>query len=400
MRASSAGTITITLMLTATFVKAAEYRLPGGRATSMGGAGTAASQGAWSTYYNPAALADRENIRPRAGVAVHAMVRDRGVITAADRLSDYDWDDVISNPEATSADATAVADILRDIADDAAVLVEGGGALYIQIGSFGAGVLFDAQAGLIPSIDRQRLNITPPSDPNSLANNNSEVRVRALLMTEVPLAYGYRFRTDYGDVQVGGALKFMNAITYDGRITVTEMDADDLEDRLNSYDKESATFGVDLGLLYRAKQLPLRCGLLARNINSPQFDTWDGGSIKDDMQLRAGAEMALVGNWLVAAVDGDLTENETVIPGYKSRMIGFGLGLEGYPMIFAGSLRLGVMKNVAESDSGTIFTAGLGFGLKWFNLSINGAVSNKETTFDDETFPTEARLALALDSAW
>jgi len=400
MRSRQASTVVIASMLTATFASASEFRLPGGRATSMGGAGTAASQGAWSTYYNPAALADRENIRPRIGAGIHAIVVDKGVVTAADQLTDYDWDDVTENPVANSGDATAVADILREIDDDAAVLVGGGAATYFQIGSFGAGILFDVQTGLTPTIDRERLNITPPSDPNSLANNDSEINVRALVMTEVPLAYGYRIPTDYGDVQIGGAIKFMNAITYDGRITVTEMDADDLEDKLNSYDRESSNLGIDLGFLYRARDIPLRCGLLARNVNSPEFDTWDGGGIKDEMQLRAGVEMALVGNWLVAAVDGDLTENETVLAGHKSQMVGVGLGIEGYPGIGAGSLRVGVMKNLADSDTGTIFTFGLGLGLKWFHISVNGAVSSKEVTFDEESIPAEVRLALALDSAW
>jgi len=74
--------------------------------------------------------------------------------------------------------------------------------------------------------------------------------------------------------------------------------------------------------------------------------------------------------------------------------------MEGYPGIFAGSLRLGLMKNLAESDASVVYTAGLGFGLKWFNVTLSGAVSSDETSYDGDTFPTEARLALALDTAW
>jgi hypothetical protein len=58
------------------------------------------------------------------------------------------------------------------------------------------------------------------------------------------------------------------------------------------------------------------------------------------------------------------------------------------------------MKNQAELDSSVVYTAGLGFGLKWVNITLSGAVSSDETSYDGDTFPTESYLALALDTAW
>lgn len=387
-------------LVTVLSLQAAEFRLPGGRATAMGGTGVAGAGGAWSTYYNPAALAETGTIRTRGGIGMHLYAGEQDLIIQADRLADYDWDDITDNPLANTADSSAVADILRDIPADAGLMLGGGGAFYGQIGTFGAGLLVDVQVGLKPAIDRARLNITSPADPNSIANNDSEVRVLALALAEVPLAYGHRFETGFGRVDVGGAVKFIKAVTYDGTVSVTDTDGDDLRDELETYDNEDGGFGVDLGVLYHVPQWPLRVGLLARNINSPSFATWDGGSIKEKMQLRAGAEVALVEDWLVVAADCDVTENDTLLPGYKSRMAGIGIAMEGYPGIFAGSLRLGLMKNLAESDSSVVYTAGLGFGLKWFNVTLSGAVSSDETTYDGDSFPTEARLALALDTAW
>jgi len=388
------------VFMTVLSLQSAEFRLPGGRATAMGGAGVAGAGGAWSTYYNPAALAETGRIHTRAGVGLHLYAREQDLIIQADRLADYDWDDITDDPLGNAADAAAVADILRDVPDDAGLMIGGGGGFFGQIGTFGAGVLVDAQIAFKPTIDRVRLNVTSPADPNSIANNDSEVRVLGLVLSEVPLAYGHRLETDFGMVDVGGAVKFIKAITYDGTVSVTDTDNDDLEDELETYDEDDGGFGVDLGVLYHAPTLPLRLGLLARNINSPSFDTWDGGSIKEKMQLRAGAEVELVEEWLVLAADYAATENETLFPGYKSRMGGIGIAMEGYPGIFAGSLRLGLMKNLAESDSSVVYTAGLGFGLKWFNVTLSGAVSGDETTYDGDSFPTESYVSLALDSAW
>ena len=50
--------VAFVLLVTVLSLQSAEFRLPGGRATAMGGAGVAGAGGAWSTYYNPAALAE------------------------------------------------------------------------------------------------------------------------------------------------------------------------------------------------------------------------------------------------------------------------------------------------------------------------------------------------------
>ncbi|MDL1970450.1 MAG: hypothetical protein LWW94_05675 [Candidatus Desulfofervidaceae bacterium] len=51
------------------------------------------------------------------------------------------------------------------------------------------------------------------------------------------------------------------------------------------------------------------------------------------------------------------------------------------------SLQQNELRNIAESDEGLIFTGGLGFGLKWFQLDIAAQVSTKKDTLMVMTSP-------------
>jgi hypothetical protein len=58
------------------------------------------------------------------------------------------------------------------------------------------------------------------------------------------------------------------------------------------------------------------------------------------------------------------------------------------------------MSNIKESQEGTIVTAGVGFGLKWFQLDISGQMSTNTTEFDREEIPNYARLQVSFVSKW
>lgn len=58
------------------------------------------------------------------------------------------------------------------------------------------------------------------------------------------------------------------------------------------------------------------------------------------------------------------------------------------------------MKNLQESYVGTVYTAGLGCGLKWFQLDIAGQISSKKGEYEGDEIPRYARIQVALVSKW
>jgi hypothetical protein len=387
-------------VLAAGMASATEFSTFSPRALSLGGAGTGGARGAYSTYYNPAGLAESSLIRERIAISLGVYIRDYDLVDYVDRLADYDWDDITHNPVGNAADASAVADILREIPDDTGIIVGFGGAVLAQAGRVGFGVLTRAQLALIPDIDKTRLNITSSGDPDSIANNLSAIDIRGLATTEVPLAYAHPFEFEAGRLSLGAAIKFINAETYNGSIVVTEAESDTLSDELDSMYEQSAGFGLDAGAQFHFAGAPLTIGVLARNLNSPKFDTATDEEYEDPLQVRAGVEWGLVPGVLSLAGDVDVTRNETLLPGYESQMIGMGATLEGFPSIFALALRAGLMKNIAESDAGLLYTAGIGLGFRWVHIELSAAVSTEETEVEDTTIPKEAHVALSLASSW
>lgn len=387
-------------VFTAMVAAGSEFISVGSRALSAGGAGVGGTSGAYATYYNPAGLAGTDGISDRISLSANIFVRDYELADYIDRLSNYDWNDITRNPLGNASDAFAVADILREIPDGGGVLVGGAGAVLAQAGPFGFGIVMRPQLALIPEVDKDRLNISGPWDPNSIAYNRSAIRIRALSATEIPVAYAYPIETAAGQLVLGGALKIISGETYNGSIVVTDADSDTINDEIEAFSKKSTGLGVDGGVQFHFAAAPVSVGVLARNINSPGFDTVTGESFEDAMQIRAGAEWELVPDLFSLVGDVDVMRNETLLPEYESQMIGFGGRLEGFPSIFALSLRAGVMQNIAESQDGPIFTGGVGFGFKYVHVELAAAVSSKSTTIDGTDYPREAQLGLSVVSSW
>ena len=72
-----------------------------------------------------------------------------------------------------------------------------------------------------------------------------------------------------------------------------------------------------MGLLYKPPLLKsLSIGLVAKNLNTPEFDTASGNVLKADPLVRAGIAYDLLLDRLTLALDADLTKNETFIENY------------------------------------------------------------------------------------
>ena len=217
--------------------------------------------------------------------------------------------------------------------------------------------------------------------------------IKGLAVLEVPVGYGHEFKTKIGSLSVGGSLKYMYGETFAKQINI---DDNDIEKDLDKNKKNSSAFGVDIGLLYEPVFLPkARIGLVGKNLTSPKFNLSNGDSITIDPQVRAGLAYDILDS-LEFAMDMDLTSNKTLVDDLKSQMIGG--GLNWHPVSWA-SLRGGLQKDIGSS-SALVYTAGLSFGLKWFQIDIAGQYSSKTNTIQDESIPEEAKVNIAIVSKW
>lgn len=408
-----------------------EFQPMGFTSVGMGGAGVANAKGSVGLYYNPALLAKhRYSAEISLGVGIGA--REYNLINRIDRLANEDklteTIDHIANNAPVSGSNTASGDNKRmeDVLKQLYALSQGNGfslqptaELAAQFGNFGIGVFgggdFTAQA----VIDRQHLYLIVKDpkgsgyyyyDPKTdvygasskemyekysleyaLDNNLTYLDVKGIGIAEVPIGYAKSFNIKNSTLSLGIALKYMQGITYKNKISI-DTNSDELEDSLKD-NKKTSSFGVDLGLLLSADKINI--GLVAKNINSPKFKFYDGSEYKLSPMVRGGINLELT-NWLEFAMDIDLTKNDTLIKDFKSQYIGGGINI--HESWF--SIRAGAMRNMVQDEEGTIITAGLGLGLKWFQLDLAAEASTKTGTYNGQDIPRYFKLNLALLSRW
>lgn len=238
----------------------------------------------------------------------------------------------------------------------------------------------------------------------SIDNNTSNITFKGQGIAEIPLTYG---RAVNDNLSIGGNIKFMKAWTYDVQVPVFDKDfSKSLEAAKDRYE-ESTAFGVDLAALYRVGDF--RIGLVGRNLNSPKFDVkrytfaMAGGvatyntPVSDDVtekpQARAGVAYKPFDS-LILAADYDLTENETTVSDdYKSRNIAVGAELNIFKFM---QLRGGMYRNLAQSDMGNVYTAGLGLNFWLFNLDAGVSAASDKVTIDGTEYPKEVKGEVAL----
>jgi len=125
----------------------------------------------------------------------------------------------------------------------------------------------------------------------------------------------------------------MRGRVYNNRILVFSDNSDEIISETTERYNESTTFGLDLALLARLPKVNL--GLIGRNLNSPKFDGFSyvptGSSetvlvsdVKVKPQVTAGVAY-IPFTTLNMEANLDLTNNETTLPGYRTRNLSFGL---------------------------------------------------------------------------
>lgn len=235
----------------------------------------------------------------------------------------------------------------------------------------------------------------------SISNNSTSLAVRGLLLAEVPFAYGYKFDLkEFGQLGVGGAVKVMMGTAYGSIISIQEAKgSNNIVKKITDSKADSTTVGVDLGVAWR-KELPVvgpfNAGLVVKNLNSPEFDNSTGftGKTKVEPQVRVGVALDPF-SWLTVAADMDMTKNKTLAKGNDSQNFGFGAELKPFSFL---AIRGGMYTNVAESSVGPVGTFGLSLGPNWLRLDLDGAAAFKSATFDNKSYPREAKVEFGLST--
>jgi hypothetical protein len=399
----------------------------------MGGAGVASARGSYAAYYNPALLA-----RTRHGVEVSLAagmgIREANLVAAADALADAGVDETLEalakSPTVGNLVPAAIQENVRVIQEELGVLSDQNGlqlmpgaGLGVQVRNYGLGVYVLSEATAYARIDKQRQAFIVEDQGQYYAYDNDAatyalsdqaayeatsleyaieegltyMQLSGVAYAEIPLAYGHRLDTRIGVFGLGGAVKVMPGYSYNLRLDV-DTESSDISDELVEAEEKDVAFGVDLGMIYVPDRLEdLTAGLVLKNLNTPAFDREGESAMKVKPQVRGGVAYDFLDDTLSVAMDLDLVPNETFLPSVDSQFLGGGVNYHPFTWL---SVRGGLMTNLAESDDGVMFTAGLGIGCKYIQLDVSGQLSTEDSEFEGNTIPRYARAQVALVSKW
>lgn len=239
------------------------------------------------------------------------------------------------------------------------------------------------------------------SGGGALEDNTTTVALRGFAVAEIPLSYGRALNDNWA---VGANLKLMRGRVYGTDIVVFDQDSGDVLAEADEDFEESNNLGLDVGILGRYRMVNL--GVVGRNLNAPSFDgfskqkllstgvlrTIQADSVTLDPQVAVGVAL-IPTETLTLETNYDLTKNKTVLTGYDTQNLAFGLEWDAGRVL---ALRAGAYKNLAEKDIDWVYTAGIGLNLWGARFDLAGAMSEQKTSFDGDDVPNEAQLSAQL----
>jgi F plasmid transfer operon protein TraF len=372
--------ILVLLGIAASWPLFAQSPVVGPRAAGMGGASVGVADDGTALWTNPAGLA-RD---PRIDVEIFggAVATNRGDFTASvDRLSSIDLDRIRRGLDLNLIPG-AVRDLVLLARPGTGVVGSGTAGLVVGKSGFALGIGEVAYAGVYPVIDL--VNVLPPAvDPARSFNlNRTSLSFAGLEAREARLGYGTSLFSSL--LYVGGAVRYIQGRTYFVRESLFDEDLSDpvavARKAFRENQRDTNKLAFDAGAMLNLAGI-LRVGLVSTAINEPEFDVADPGAtpggvptlagapktLRLPRTLRAGVAVQPVGMLLVA-IDYDLRETATLIPGAGSRQLAAGVELK-LPLI---AIRAGGFRDQAAIDPHWAYSLGFGLGLKM--LSVNASV--------------------------
>jgi hypothetical protein len=417
------------IIASTTALQAMQFQTVGYQSISMGGAGVASSSGSAATYNNPALLA-KAKYSTEIALSAGASTHDHGAGASMQSLDDTGFLDTLDKASNNVSTITQ-ADVDNLYAGKDVIIAMDGKSIELspqayfaaQIGGFGLGVFGTSDSIAVANVSQahdqlifddtansgtyQLLNSDNTLTASNLAtyqsssmeyalnNGLTNTELTAIGIAEVPIAYGYKFELSGGNIYLGGALKYMQAKAYTETMKVDNTGSSSSSDK---QENSSTDFGVDVGLAYEPSfASDLTIAFVAKNLNTPKFQLTDTQKLEIEPMFRAGLSYAILES-LEVAMDVDISKNKTLSDVSDSQMFGGGLN---YAPLSWFSLRAGAMQNLDSNDNaGMIYTAGLGFGFKWFQVDLSGQMSGKSETVNGTSYPQYAKANVALISRW
>ncbi len=363
MNSISRAAITLVFLALGKHAFAAEFVIVGPRAMGMGGAGVAVTTDALATYWNPAGLAMTQTVDIRLVGGGQAIDR-LGIADAINDLENFNPNDT------SSANIAKAQDIANRINQPGAnTSFNGAAGLYIK-GHFGEHA-FGFNISDIPTGGGFVSTPVTVTVNGTTVNLTGAMTVPALDVRQAAFSYAYAFADK--TFSIGFTAKILQGAAYNGTQNLQGGQDIKLSDSLGKA-TISTTYGIDVGAIYRPSSW-LRFGVVAKDLNQPEFDSPDGSKIKFGPQVRGGMALNPYSS-LTLSADVDVTSNKTLVPGVKSQLLS--LGAEQTILTEFLSFRVGAFKNM--QDPGTPFTptAGLGIRIFAFRLDLGGGYDFRE----------------------
>ena len=236
---------------------------------------------------------------------------------------------------------------------------------YFGEHAFGFNVSDVANAGSYVS---QRFAVSGAGANTSISG---QLALRGLEQRQAAFSYAYAFADKTFSIGVTG--KVIQGAAYTGTATVTGGQDVTLSDNFGKA-KTSTAFSIDAGAMYRPSSW-LRFGVVAKDLTQPEFDAPDGSKFKLNTQVRGGVAVNPYES-LTITFDGDITKNNTFVPGISSQVISLGAEQTLFSQLL--SLRLGAYKNTADASSYITPTAGIGIRVFALRFDIGGGYDFRE----------------------
>lgn len=374
-------------LLIAAPASATQWTVLGARATGMGGAGVAVSQGPVSSYWNPASNADpaAAQFGFQSPVSVGWEVSGQ-MLEGANDLNKIAEACRASGGAQTGDCSQAGINLAIDKLNDVASGIRGDVAASFQAKVKRVTVFYNyfINAGVRARMESANL------DTNQVQNDQTgKIIARGLMMHEFGVGYGFPVGHETG-LTLGGNLKAIAGLAgYDEiRISGEDPGRDGSFRDLKDNARHGVQPGVDLGAQWDVTpvfpDIPARprLALSARNVNRPAFKnpvaaTRAGQAVHVylDPQVRMGLGFTPL-NWINVAADVDLTRNLTPLEGVASQEVAAGVEVNVVNgERFNLPLRAGVARNIAYSGSKTMLAAGFGLHLVGFQLDVSTRLS-------------------------
>ncbi|MFH1860924.1 MAG: conjugal transfer protein TraF [bacterium] len=218
------------------------------------------------------------------------------------------------------------------------------------------------------------------------------IRIKELGFTQVINSCRKNFSWSYTVKLLKGQLNFADPIAWEKDVVKKVA----LEEKGVAETSVTTKLGIDIGLVYCLDKWMLT--LKGENLNSPMFfyppeAHMDSYLLKP--QVKIGAAFRPL-NSLILDMDCYLTQNETLLQGYKSMELA--CGAEKRMFNDKLMLRGGIAKNLAEDDIGCVYSLGIGSRIAGLQLNMDGAMSSKTTkrSSTSKDYPAQIQACLQI----